>query len=239
MPKNQKLNVDSVIISLTEINDTDYISLTDMVVNHEEGSKLIEKWLTNKNTIEFLGMWEQLNNEEFNSPEFGGIMQDAGTNRFYMSVKQWTERTSAIGITAKAGRSGGTYAHKDIAFNFGLYISPMFNLLLIKEYQRLKEQESDKYNLEWDIKRVLSKVNYHIHTDAVQNHIIPKSNKPEDKKWLEYAEEADLLNVALFGCTAKEWKLANPEHAKNKKNMRDFASINELIVMSNYRVFEC
>lgn len=150
-----------------------------------------------------------------------------------MSVKQWSEKTGAKGIISKTGRNGGTYAHKDIAFEFGAWISPVFKLYLIKEYQRLKKVESDTYNLEWDVKRVLSKVNYHIHTDAVQKHIIPKSKYSEDKKWIEYANEADMLNYCLFGCTAKEWREANPALSKQGKNIRDFASINELIVMSN------
>jgi len=160
-------------------------------------------------------------------------MNEAGTNRFYMSVKQWIRRTNAIGVKATAGRYGGTYAHKDIAFNFGLYISPMFNLVLIKEFQRLKEAESDKYGLEWDVRRILSKTNYKIHTDAVKKHIIPKTRYSAAKEWLEYADEADLLNIALFGCTAKQWKELNPTKVLNGENIRDMASINELAILSN------
>lgn len=232
MAKIKQINVDNIPISIVDINDSDYICLTDMTSNQEEGSKIIEKWLTNKNTIEFLGIWEQLNNPNFNSPEFGGILSEAGTNRFYLSVKQWVAKTNSIGITAKTGKYGGTYAHKDIAFNFGLYISPLFNLLLIKEFQRLKEIENNQYGLEWNVKRILSKANYQIHTDAVKNYIIPKLTYSQKKDWI-YAEEADLLNVALFGCTAKQWRESNPQRALNGENIRDMASINELAILTN------
>ena len=203
-----------------------------MVKGQEDGSKLIEKWLTNKNTIEFLGIWEQMNNPDFNSPEFEGIKNEAGTNRFYLSVKRWIESTKAIGIKSKAGRYGGTYAHRDIAFNFGLYISPLFNLLLIKEYQRLVEAERNSLSLSWDVKRLLSKTNYHIHTDAIKNNLVPKLEISQMKQSIIYATEADVLNLALFGCTAKQWQQANPELAKTL-NVRDTASINQLIVLSN------
>lgn len=234
MSKNKSITVDNIVISITDINNNkDYICLTDMVSNQEEGSKIIEKWLTNKNTIEFLGIWEQINNKSFNSPEFGGIMSEAGTNRFYMSVKQWGNRTGAIGITAKTGKYGGTYAHKDIAFNFGMYISPMFNLLLIKEFQRLKEIEHNKYGLEWNVKRILSKANYQVQTEAIKKYIIPKAGYNQAKEWLLYADEADLLNIALFNCTAKEWRLANPERVLSGENIRDMASINDLTILTN------
>ena len=220
-------------INIYNQGEADYICLTDMVSNQEDGSKLIEKWLTNKNTIEFLGIWEQLYNPDFNSPEFGGIMNQAGTNRFYLSVKQWIEKTGAIGIKARAGKNGGTYAHKDIAFNFGLYISPVFNLLLIKEFQRLKEIENNQYGLEWNVKRVLSKANYHIHTKAVKEYIVPKAGYSQAKEWILYADEADLLNIVLFGCTAKQWREVNPSRALNNENIRDMASINELAILTN------
>ncbi len=232
MAKTSILNVQGIQIALTLINDEDFICLTDMVKGQEDGPKLIEKWLTNKNTVEFLGIWEQLNNPDFNSPEFVGIKNEAGTNRFYLSVKRWIESTNAIGIRSKAGRYGGTYAHKDIAFNFGLYISPLFNLLLIKEYQRLIDVERNHLAISWDLKRLLSKANYHIHTDAIKNMIIPKLNIDQMKQGLVYATEADILNMALFGCTAKQWQEANPELAK-KMNIRDTASINQLMVMTN------
>lgn len=228
-----KIEVQGTIINILNLNNADYISLTNMVSNQEDGSKLIEKWLTNKNTIEFLGIWEQLNSKTFNTPEFGGIMNEAGTNRFYMSVKQWVARTNAIGITARAGSQGGTFAHRDIAFNFGLYISPIFNLILIKEFQRLKEIESNQYGVEWNFKRVLSKANYQIHTNAVKNYIIPKAGYAQAKEWLLYADEADMLNIALFGTTAKQWRDANPQRVLNGENIRDMASINELAILSN------
>ncbi|MCX6319175.1 MAG: KilA-N domain-containing protein [Bacteroidetes bacterium] len=228
-----KIKVQGTEINILTLNNSDYISLTNMVSNQEEGSKLIEKWLTNKNTIEFLGIWEQLNNKDFNSPEFGGIMSEAGTNRFYMSVKQWVTRTGAVGVTARAGSQGGTYAHRDIAFNFGLYISPIFNLILIKEFQRLKEIESNQYGVEWNFKGVLSKANYHIHNAAVKNYKVPKAGYAQAKEWLLYADEADLLNISLFGTTAKQWREANPQRALNGENIRDMASINELAILSN------
>ena len=230
-PTNNKLKVQDVEINIRVINEADYISLTDMTINQEEGSRLIEKWLTNKNTIEYLGVWEELNNPNFNSPEFGGIKNEAGVNRFYMSVKQWIERTNAIGIVSKVGKYGGTYAHKDIAFHFAMWISPIFQLYIVKEYQRLKELESNQYNLEWNVKRILSKANYHIHTDAVKNYILPTLS--DLKEAFVYADEADLLNLAMFGCTAKQWKAANPERALKGENIRDIASINELAILSN------
>lgn len=230
--KVKQIEVEEKIIAITSYNEDDYICLTDMV-RGEEGNDHIRNWMRNRNTVEFLGIWEQLNNPNFKGVEFDRFKKEAGLNSFNLTPKKWVDSTSAIGIVSKSGRYGGTFAHRDIAFEFGAWISPMFKLLLIKEFQRLKEIESNKYNLEWDVKRVLSKVNYHIHTDAVKNHIIPKSKYSTDKQWIEYAEEADLLNVALFGCTAKQWKEANPKHALEGKNMRDFASINELAVLSN------
>lgn len=232
MKKTSILFVQGQNISLASFEDEDYISLTDMVKGQEDGLKLIEKWLTNKNTIEFLGIWEEMNNPNFNSPEFVGIKNEAGTNRFFLSAKRWIESTNAIGIRSKAGRYGGTYAHKDIAFNFGLYISPLFNLLLIKEYQRLVESERNALALSWDVKRMLSKTNYHIHTDAVKNVIIPKIKVSQMKQGIIYANEADILNLAVFGCTARHWQEANPELSKSM-NIRDTASINQLIVLSN------
>ena len=201
--KLKQIEVEEKIIAITSHNEDDYICLTDMV-RGEEGNDHIRNWMRNRNTVEFLGIWEQLNNPNFKGVEFDTFKKEAGLNSFNLTPKKWIQSTDAIGIISKSGRNGGTYAHRDIAFEFGAWISPMFKLLLIKEFQRLKEIESNQYNLEWDVKRVLSKVNYHIHTDAVKNHIIPKSNYPTEKQWIEYAEEADLLNVALFGCTAKQ-----------------------------------
>ncbi len=230
MAKTKKVKIEDATVSIVE---NDYICLTDMIQNLEGGNSIIENWLRNKNTIEFIGIWEQLNNPDFNSLEFEGIKNEAGLNRFYLSTKKWIKQTNAIGMIAKAGRYGGTYAHKDIAFEFGGWISPKFKLLLIREFQRLKEIESNQYNLEWNVKRILTKTNYQIHTDAIKNHIIPKKNYSKNKEWLVYAEEADLLNVALFNCTAKDWREANLEHSKKGLNIRDFASINELVVLSN------
>jgi len=213
---------------ITIVKD-DYISLTDMVKNIENGLVLIEKWLRNKNTIEFLGIWEEIYNTNFNSPEFEGIKNEAGYNRFSLSVKMWINKTNAIGIIAKAGRYGGTYAHKDIAFEFASWISPKFKLYLIKEFQRLKNDEIEKQKLGWDIKRTLVKMNYHIHTDAIKNNLIPP-NIAKGKIQFIYATEADLLNVALFGLTAKEWSEQNP---KLEGNMRDYATSEQLVVMAN------
>src|ERR1035437_9214071 len=165
MTKNKKIQVKGTEITVILQNETDYISLTDMTAGFNEGSGLIGKWITNKNTLEYLGIWEKINNPDFNYPEFGVINQEAGINRFIMSVGQWINRTQAMGMLVKAGRYGGTYAHKDIAFHFAMWISPKFQLLLIKEYQRLKEDENDRLKLEWNLQRTLAKVNYHIHTD--------------------------------------------------------------------------
>ena len=232
MAKNKVIQVENNAIQLVSFNNQDYISLTDMARSQLQ-EVIIIKWLSLKSTIEYLGEWELLYNPDFNYTEFGTIKNAAGSNNFVLSVKNWLERTNAKGITAKAGRYGGTYAHKDIAFQFGMWISPKFQLLLIKEYQRLTEAENDRLSLEWNIKRLLSKTNYHLQTDAVQKHIIPQKNYTKSTKWLAYAEEADLLNVALFGCTAKDWREANPELANEKLNIRDMASINELTVLSN------
>ena len=211
---------------ITVLKD-DYISLTDMVKHIQNGLVLIEKWLRNKNTIEFLGIWEEIYNEGFNSPEFEGIKNEARLNRFSLSVKMWVEKTNAKGIIAKAGRYGGTYAHKDIAFEFASWISPKFKLYLIKEFQRLKEQEQKQ--LGWDIKRNLTKINYRIHTTAIKEKLIPKRLTPKQTSFV-YASEADILNVALFGVTAKEWQENNPEL---KGNMRDYADVNQLVCLSN------
>jgi len=222
-----KINVEGSEISIIAIDDKDYISLTDMVRNIENGLALIEKWLRNKNTIEFLGIWEEMYNPDFNSLEFEGIKNEAGLNRFVLSVKQWVEKTNSIGIVAKAGRYGGTYAHKDIAFEFASWISPYFKLYLIKEFERLKEEEQKK--LGWDIKRNLAKINYRIHTDAIKNNLIPEK-LPKEKINFIYANEADILNMALFGMTAKEWRDENPNL---KGNIRDYADISQLVCLSN------
>ena len=222
-----KINVEGSEISIIAIDNRDYISLTDMVRNVENGVALIEKWLRNKNTIEFLGIWEEMYNANFNSTEFEGIKNEAGFNRFILSVKQWVNKTNSIGIIAKAGRYGGTYAHKDIAFEFASWVSPYFKLYLIKEFERLKEEEQKQ--LGWDIKRNLAKINYKIHTDAIKNNLVPEKLSKERINYI-YASEADILNVALFGMTAKEWRENNPEL---KGNMRDYADISQLECLSN------
>ena len=222
-----KINVEGSEISIIAIDDKDYISLTDMVRNIENGLALIEKWLRNKNTIEFLGIWEEMYNPDFNSLEFEGIKNEAGLNRFVLSVKQWVEKTNSIGIVAKAGRYGGTYAHKDIAFEFASWVSPYFKLYLIKEFERLKEEEQKK--LGWDIKRNLAKINYRIHTDTIKDNLIPEK-LPKEKINFIYANEADILNMALFGMTAKEWRDENPNL---KGNIRDYADISQLVCLSN------
>lgn len=224
---NKKIKVEGRIITILKTKEQDYISLTDMVRNLENRLVLIEKWLRNKNTIEFLGIWEGLYNPDFNSPEYEGIKNQAGFNRFTLSVKQWTEKTNSIGIIAKAGRYGGTYAHKDIAFEFASWISPKFKIFLIKEFQRLKEEEQKQ--LGWDIKRNLSRINYRIHTDAIRENLIPQSLSKKQISFV-YASEADVLNMALFGKTAKQWREENP---KEKGNIRDFANVSQLVCLVN------
>ena len=221
MAKARTIQVNDTRINvLLNKDQNDYICLTDMTKNFEDGARLIEKWLNNKSTIDFMGVWEQLNNPNFKTPEFGGIRMEAGSNRFYMSVNKFIERTGAIGIFAKAGRYGGTYAHKDIAYHFGMWLSPEFNLLVVKEFQRLVE----------------SKTNYQLHTDAIKDNIIPQLSIEKKKEYLVYASEADMLNLALFGCRAKDWEEHNPELASKGLNLRDTATINQLIVLSNLEV---
>ncbi len=232
MASKSQIEVENKLISIVRQDEQDYISLTDMVKG-EEGSDHIRNWMRNRNTVEFIGLWETLNNPNFKPVEFDTFRKQAGLNSFNLTPKKWIEATNAIGLISKSGRYGGTYAHKDLAFEFGSWISPMFKLLLIKEYQRLKEIESNQYNLEWNVKRILSKTNYQIHTDAVKDCILPEKNYDKDKEWLIYAEEADLLNVALFKSTAKDWREVNPDKAKKGLNIRDFASINELVVLAN------
>ena len=222
-----KLRVLGIEISYYQQNKSDYICLTDMVKNTENGLALIEKWLRNKNTIEFLGIWEEMYNPDFNSPEFEGIKNQAGLNRFVLSVKQWVEKTNSKGIIAKAGRYGGTYAHKDIAFEFASWISPQFKLYLIKEFQRLKDEELKQ--LGWDIRRNLAKINYRIHTDAIKENLVPPELSARQTN-LIYATEADVLNMALFGMTAKDWRDKNP---RRKGNIRDDAEVSQLVCLSN------
>jgi hypothetical protein len=227
--KKRAINVKGIPITVVERHEQDYISLTDMVQGFEGGSALIEQWLRNKDTVLFLGVWEQLNNAAFNSLEFEGIGNAAGRNSFYLSVKKWIEATGAIGLHARAGGHGGTYAHKDIAFEFGSWLSPEFKLYLIKEFQRLKEAEASSQSLEWNLQRTLAKVNYRIHTDAIKEHLIPPV-LTKARISSVYATEADLLNMALFGMTATEWKRANPTRTGN---IRDHATLEQLVVLSN------
>jgi len=236
MKKVKILKIQDKEVTFLMDEKNDFICLTDML-KAKEGDFFITDWLRNRNTLEFLGVWEQLNNTNFNYGEFAIIKSHSGLNNFKISVKEWVKRTNSIGIFAQSGRYGGTYAHKDIAFEFGTWISPTFKLYLIREYQRLKEFESSQLNLEWNVKRILTKINYRIHTDAIKNIIIPKLELSNLMEWVIYAEEADILNVVLFGCTAKDWRMANPELAKKGLNIRDFASINELAVMSNLESF--
>jgi len=236
MYKISTIDIKNAIISITKIEEEDYICLTDMAKAKEGDNRaadVIKNWIRTRTTIEFLGTWETMYNPDFKVVEFDHFKMEAGLPTFVLSPKQWSEKTGAIGIISKSGRYGGTYAHRDIAFEFGAAISPTFKLYLIKEYQRYKVIESNQHNLGWNVKRILSKANYHIQTDAVQKHIVPEKNYTKDKEWLIYAEEADLLNVALFNCTAKDWRDLNPEQAKKDLNIRDFASINELAVLSN------
>ena len=232
MAKNRKIEVEGIVVTISERNNDDFISLTDVANGFDGGYTLVEKWIRNKNTIEFLAFWEKLNNPNFNSTEFGGIRSEAGTNRFVMSAKQWIERTKAIGIVASAGRYGGTYAHRDIAFEFCSWLSPVFKLLLIKEFQRLKSEEGERTNIEWDVKRMVSKANYRIHTDAIRENIIPKLTSENKKKWI-YAEEADVLNLILFGKTAKQWQQENQSLVLNGGNIRDYADLHQLTILSN------
>lgn len=224
-----------IIIEGKEINieskfEEDYISLTDMAKS-QNSNIVISKWLSLKHTIDYIGEWEALKNPDFNYTDFGIIRSKAGDNNFVLSVKEWIERTSAIGITAKAGRYGGTYAHIDIALQFGMWISPRFQLLLVTEFKRLKQEEADRIESGWDYRRFLSKTNYTIHTDAIKEYIIPEITE-EQAKYV-YANEADLLNVALFGMTAKQWRERNPEHHLKGLNIRDIADVHQLIVLSN------
>jgi hypothetical protein len=227
--KQSSITVQGTSITILSQGEGDYISLTDMVKHFDGGSALIEQWLKNKDTVLFLGVWEHLNNPAFNSLEFEGIKNEAGRNSFFLSAKKWCELTSARGLVARAGRYGGTFAHRDIAFEFGSWLSPEFKLYLIKEFDRLKDDENRRLSQAWNLNRTLSKLNYRIHTDAIQAHLIPAEITPAQAA-MTYASEADLLNVALFGQTAKQWRDANPGL---DGNMRDHADIEQLLVLAN------
>ncbi len=225
-PAKTTIDVKGTAVTVIRQKEDDYISLTD-IARHKDPERtdyLISNWMRNRNTIEFLGIWESLNNPEFNPIEFDGIRKKAGLNSFILTAKQWVEGTGAIGLVSKAGRYGGTYAHKDIAFEFASWISVEFKLYLIKEFQRLKEDESQRLSLAWNLNRTLSKLNYRVHTDAIQTHLIPSQVTPAQSA-VTYATEADVLNVALFGHTARDWRKANPE---KKGNVRDYSTIEQL-----------
>lgn len=233
MAKNQILSVQGQQIRLTKLNEDDYISLSDIAKDFG-GNDQIKNWIRTRRTVEFLGTWEVINNPGFNMVEFHQVTYESGSEKFIMSPTQWADRTSAVGIVAKSGRyGGGTFAHKDIAFEFCSWLSPQFKLYLILEFQRLKEAEQQASDPEWDVRRVLTKMNFRLQTDAVKNYIIPVVNPPEGKEWILYAEEADLLNMAVFHCRAKDWREMNPTLCLQGKNMRDYATINELTVISN------
>lgn len=237
MPKRKTstIFVQGTPVTILNLKQDDYISLTDMAKARTDSVRalaVIKNWLRTRSTLEFLGTWELMYNPDFKVVEFDHFKSEAGLHTFTLSAKGWIEKTGAIGMYVQAGRYGGTYVHKDIAFEFGSAISPVFKLYLLKEYQRLKAEETDRLKLEWNTKRFLSRNNYLIHTNSVKHHVLPPSSYTKSKEWLAYADEADLLNVALFGCTAKAWREANPEPAK-KGNIRDYATIAELTVLSN------
>ena len=233
MSKAGKATIEVQGTAITVLNQAtnDYISLTD-IAKHKEPDRsdhVIQNWMRNRNTIEFLGVWERLNNAVFKPLEFEGFKNRAGLNSFVLTPRQWIDATNAIGLISKSGRYGGTYAHKDIAFEFASWISVEFKLYLIKEFQRLKEDESHRLSLAWNLNRTLSKLNYRIHTDAIKTHLIPATVTPSQAA-ITYANEADMLNVALFGHTAKQWREANP---KLEGNMREYATIEQLLVLAN------
>jgi len=228
MSKNKKIQVEGKEITIIFDNEKEYISLTDML-KAKDGDFFISDWLRNRNTIEYLGIWESVYNPDFNYGEFAIIKSQAGLNSYKLSVKEWTEKTNSIGLKATAGRYGGTYAHPDIAFEFGMWISPQFKIYLVKEFQRLKNDENNRLRLDWNLQRTLSKINYHIHTDAIKENLIPQEITKQQASFV-YANEADLLNVALFGITAKDWRNINIEKGGN---IRDYATMEQLVVLSN------
>ena len=233
--KNRIIEVQDVPISISKQELDDYICITDIAkakTGESRSADVVRNWLRNRGTLEYLSVWEEMYNPEFKVFESEHFKKQAGLLTFTPSVSEWINQTNAIGLYVKRGKYGGTYAHKDIAFEFASAISPVFKLYLIKEFQRLKEEENNLEKSEWNAKRFLTKNNYVIQTDAVKNYLIPQMNYRENLQWLTYAEEADILNVALFGFTARAWRESNPELAK-KNNVRDFASINELTVLSN------
>jgi len=228
MAKKKKLVVKGTEVTISFEKDGEYISLTDML-KAKDGDFFISDWLRNRNTVEFLGIWESVNNPDFNYGEFAIIRSQAGLNNYKISVKEWNEKTNAIGLKAATGRYGGTYAHIDIAFEFGMWISAEFKVYLIQEYKRLKQEENNRQKLDWDLQRTLAKVNYTIHTDAIKERLIPEKLTTKQTSFV-YASEADMLNMALFGKTAADWQADNPDA---KGNMRDDATLEQLVVLSN------
>ena len=232
MEKSKKIQIQNLEIAVYTKKQNDFISLTDMArfKNAETTGLVISHWLSTRYTVEFMGLWEQINNPDFNITEFSNIKNESGSNGFVLSAKKWIEKTNAIGIISKTGRyDGGTFAHKDIAFEFGSWISPQFKYYLIREFQRLKEDENDRLKLDWNLQRTLAKVNYHIHTDAIKENLIPAALTNQQISFV-YANEADMLNMALFGTTALQWRNENPDA---EGNIRDMATIEQLVVLSN------
>jgi hypothetical protein len=229
--KQSEITVQGTEIAIYNIEKIDYISITDIARyrNSDAPADVVKNWLRNRSTIEFLGLWEKLNNPQFKLVEFDQFRNDAGSNYFVLSPKKWIDTTNAIGMTSKSGKHGGTLSHQDIAFEFASWISAEFKLYLLKEFQRLKQDEFEQKRLEWSVSRTIARVNYVIHTDAVKAHLIPEDISKHKKKFI-YADEADLLNIALFGKTAQEWRNDNP---KLKGNIRDFATLEQLVVLSN------
>lgn len=228
-PRQAHISVQGAAIAILRHGEREYISLTDMA-RHFGDDTLIYSWMRNRNTVEFLGIWETIHNAGFKGHEFETFRAQAGLNSFNMTPRKWIDATNAVGIQSRSGRhGGGTFAHPDIAFEFGSWLSPELKLYLIKEFQRLKQEEAERQSLEWNVSRALSKVNYHIHTDAIKEHLIPPALSKQQQGFV-YADEADMLNVALFGKTAKQWRDANPEV---EGNMRDYASVAHLVVMVN------
>ena len=229
--KNKTINVKGISVATIKVEKENYISLTDIARNKnaEEPKDVVKNWMRSKTTIEFLGIWEHLNNPEFKGVEFDSFMYEAGSNSFTLSPSKWISTTNAKGLISKQGKNGGTFAHQDIAFEFASWISPSFKLYLIKEFQRLKDEENDRLKLNWNLQRTLAKVNYHIHTDAIKENLIPKELTKQQTNYV-YANEADMLNVALFGKTAMQWR---SEFPTAEGNIRDMATIEQLVVLSN------
>jgi len=228
--QNLPMVVNDNQINVTKVDGQDYICLTDMAKSYG-ADRVVENWLRNKNTLEFLGIWEVLNNPHFNSLEFEGIKNQAGLNRFTISVKEWVLATNAKGVFAKTGRYGGTYAHKDIAFEFGTWLSPEFKLLIIAEFQRLKAKEQKL--VEWDSHRYLSRINYRLHTDSIKNILLPSLKMTKSQQSFVYTDEADILNLIIFGQTASDWRKANKDLASGGKNQRDYATVQQLVILAN------